>query len=318
MKTFKEFIAELSTDVLKRYRNANYQDQDRIKDKKAIAWMNHRRADDPREKFAHRVEWENARKKLSKRVKGDDMAVDKLIRRQHNEETEHDMLGLHGKVVPINTDHFEGHAHISFDRIKRGRHQTHSYRVDYKGKGGHPKHGGKTEPHEHMSFMDVEHDNGRPYKFKDHPHSSKDLHTLLHKAAPRWVSLDDLKRASSGIKEDVEHPLNDKIRGALRSPFERHTGEEVKGATLGDIKDHLEMHHGIKMGTRRIEDHIYDHMRNELKHEQGHSRSGWSRGGLNKRTPARFYHKGEKYEWSDDAKKHIKTSSTYIRNKKKD
>jgi hypothetical protein len=115
----------------------------------------------------------------------------KPVKEDLNEEGD-DMLGLHGKTMPVKTDHFEGHAHISFDRIKSGRHKQHSYKVEYKGKGGHPDVGEK-EDHNHTSFMSVDHDNGRPYKFRDHPHSSKDLHTLLHKAAPRWVKLSDLQ-----------------------------------------------------------------------------------------------------------------------------
>ena len=101
-------------------------------------------------------------------------------------ESTEDMLNLHGKKVPIDTKDFKGHAHISFDSIKRGRHKTHSYRVEYTGTGPHG-------PDTHGTYMTVEHDNGKPLKYSDHPHSSKDLSTLLHKAAPKWINVDDLK-----------------------------------------------------------------------------------------------------------------------------
>lgn len=134
------------------------------------------------------------------------------------EENVEDQLGLHGKVIPVNTDHFEGHAHISFERVKRGKHQQHQYRVDYKGKGGHPKHGGKIHDHESMSFMDVDHDHGRPYKYRDHPHSSKDLHTLIHKAAPRWVSVEDLKpRPANEEVELQERNKENKVKKNLHA-----------------------------------------------------------------------------------------------------
>ena len=101
---------------------------------------------------------------------------------QYIDESGQDMLGLHDKKVPIKTKDFEGNAHIQFDRIKSGKHQTHNYRVTFDG----THHG---EKHTSSDHMDVEHDNGRAYKYKCHPSSSKDLSSLLHKAAPRWVDV---------------------------------------------------------------------------------------------------------------------------------
>lgn len=103
-----------------------------------------------------------------------------------SEDSSQDQLGLHGKVIPVKTKDFEGHAHISFDRVLRGKHSTHSYGVTYKGKGP----GGE---HSEYNRLDVEHSNGRIYKHKMHPHSSKDLATVIHKAAPVWVPLSALK-----------------------------------------------------------------------------------------------------------------------------
>lgn len=175
--------------------------------------------------------------------------------KQFISEQDGDELGLHGKKVPVNTDHFEGHAHIEFDRIKRGRHRTHSYKVTYKGKGGHPKHGGKTEDHEHMSFMDVEHDNGRPYKYKDYPHSSKDLHTLIHKAAPRWVSVEDLKprprneehSLQEAVDKDAVHRVLHHPDSSYRLRYVDKEGNRFHGVSVNDMPTAMRDH-----GYRRV------------------------------------------------------------------
>lgn len=104
------------------------------------------------------------------------------------ESSNEDELGLHDKKIPVHTKDFKGHAEIKFDSIKRGKHRTHSYRVHYAGTAGP-----KQEPHSSGDLMHVDHYNGKAYNHKMAGKSSKDLSSLIHKAAPVWVDVSKLR-----------------------------------------------------------------------------------------------------------------------------
>lgn len=110
----------------------------------------------------------------------------KSYRRFLEESDTKDLVGYDSKVMKIKTKQFDGTAHIKHTG-NAGKSLTYS--VSYKGKFNNGKNASDASTHR----LVVSHNNGNPYGHKINGKSGKDLSNVLHKAAPSWVSLDDLE-----------------------------------------------------------------------------------------------------------------------------
>lgn len=94
----------------------------------------------------------------------------------------------HGKKMTFKTQHFDGVAHIKYNKsIGKRSNDTREYTVKYKGKMSN---GDDTEYNHRMV---VNFNDGKPYSHKLNGKTSKKVTDVIRNSAPTWVHLSQLQ-----------------------------------------------------------------------------------------------------------------------------